>query len=79
MPPDVDANDVGHITEARAWNKYALAGRIHSSGAAYGMNVFLRGKLWDQDAGGSPATLVRGQEVFVEEQTQKAAILSLWL
>jgi hypothetical protein len=79
MPPDVDVSDIGQITEGRAWNKYALAGRLRSSGAAYGMNVFLRGKLWDQDLGGWPATLVRGQDVFVEEQTQKAAILSLWL
>ena len=78
-PPDVDANDVGRITEAQAWNKYALAGRIRSSGATYGMNVFLRGKLWEQDLGGGPATLVRGQDVFIEGQTQKAAILSLWL
>jgi hypothetical protein len=79
MPPDVDVNEIGQITEGQAWNKYALAGRLRSSGAAYGMNVFLRGKLWDQDLGGWPATIVRGQDVFVEEQTQKAAILSLWL
>jgi hypothetical protein len=75
----VDPNDIEKITEAQAWKKYSLAGRIRSSGATYGMNVFLRGKLWDQDLGGWPATLVRGEEVFVEEQTQKAAILSLWL
>lgn len=78
-PMDVDINDIERITEAQAWNKYALAGRIKSSGARYGINVFLRGKLWDQDLGGWPATLVRGDEVFVEEQTQKAAVLSLWL
>ena len=78
-PTDVDVNDIQKITEGQAWNKYALAGRIRSSGATYGMNVFLRGKLWDQDSGGWPATLVRDDEVFVEEQTQKAAILSLWL
>jgi predicted amidohydrolase len=78
-PPDVDANDVGHITEAQAWNKYSLAGRIRSSGAAHGMNVFLRGKLWDQDLGGWSATLVKGDDVLVEAPTQKAAILSLWL
>ena len=78
-PPDVEVNDVQHITEAQAWKKYALASRIRSSGARYGMNIFLRGKLWDQDLGGWPATLVRGNDVFVEEPTQKAAILSLWL
>jgi len=78
-PNDVDLNDIEKITEAQAWNKYSLAGRIRSSGATYGMNVFLRGKLWDQDLGGWPATLVREADVFVEEQTPKAAILSLWL
>jgi len=78
-PADVDMNDIGKITEGQAWEKYSLAGRIRSSGAKYGMNVFLRGKLWDQDLGGAPATLVRDEEVFVEEQTLKAAMLSLWL
>ena len=78
-PADVDLKDLQKLTEGQAWNKYALAGRIRSSGATYGMNVFLRGKLWDRDAGGWPATLVTGDEVFVEEQTQKAAVLSLWL
>jgi len=78
-PADVDANDVMKITEAQAWEKYSLAGRMRSSGANYGMNIFLRGKLWDQDLGGRPATLVRDADMFVEEQTQKAAMLSLWL
>ncbi|HET9587703.1 MAG TPA: carbon-nitrogen hydrolase family protein, partial [Anaerolineales bacterium] len=78
-PADVDRTDIEKITEGQAWNKYALAGRMRASGAMYGMNVFLRGKLWNQDLGGWPATLVRGDDVFVEEQTQKAALLSLWL
>ncbi|HUG34786.1 MAG TPA: nitrilase-related carbon-nitrogen hydrolase, partial [Anaerolineales bacterium] len=78
-PADVDLHDIKTITEGQAWNKYSLAGRIRSSGATHGMNVFLRGKLWDQDSGGWPATLVRDGVVFVEEQTQKAALLSLWL
>jgi len=78
-PTDVDTNDVRNITEAQAWKNYSLAGRIRSSGATHGMNVFLRGKLWDQDLGGRPATLVSEENIFVEEQTQKAAMLSLWL
>ena len=78
-PTDVDLKDIQKLSEGQAWNKYSLAGRIRSGGATYGMNVFLRGKLWDQDAGGWPATLVRDGEVFVEEVTKKAAILSLWL
>jgi len=78
-PEDVDVTDVRKITEGQAWKKYALAGRIPSSGAKCGINVFLRGKLWDQDSGGWPATLVRDDEVFVEEQADKAAILNLWI
>jgi len=78
-PLDIDLSDPNKITEAQAWKKYALAGRLPSSGAKYGVNVFLRGQFGDQDLGGWPATLVRDDDVFVEEQTQKAAILSLWL
>jgi len=79
IPSDIDMNDVNRIRESEAWNKYSLAGRIRSSGAKYGINVFLRGKLWDQDFGGWPATIVRGDEVFVEEQTQQAAMFNVWL
>jgi predicted amidohydrolase len=78
-PADVDVADVGKITEAQAWEKYSLAGRIDSSGAKYGMNIFMRGKLWDQDLGGRPATLVRDTHVYVEEQTQRASILNVWI
>jgi hypothetical protein len=79
IPSDVDTGDVKKIAEAQAWGKYALAGRLASSGARRGINVFLRGKLWDQDLGGWPATVVRDNDIFVEEQTQKAAMLNLWL
>jgi hypothetical protein len=78
-PADVDTNDIKKLTEGQAWGKYSLAGRFQSSGAKYGMNIFLRGKLWGQDLGGKPATLLRENEVFVEELTQKAAMLNLWL
>lgn len=79
LPADVDGNDIKKITEAQAWKKYSLAGRIQASGARYGMNIFLRGKLWEQDLGGKPATVVLENEVFVEELTPKAVMLNLWL
>jgi hypothetical protein len=75
----VDIRDIKNITEGQAWQKYSLEGRIRTSGAKYGMNIFLRGKFWDQDFGGNPATLVRDHEIFVEEITQQAAMLNLWL
>lgn len=79
VPRDVDVQDIKNLTEAQAWGKYSLGGRIHSSGATYGVRVFLRGKLWDMDLGGWSGTLVRDGEVFVEEPTHKAAMLNLWL
>jgi predicted amidohydrolase len=78
-PTDVDLNDIDKITEAQAWKKYSLVGRMRSSGAESGINVFLRGKAWDYDFGGWPATLIKNGDIFVEEQTWKAAMLSLWL
>ena len=78
-PADVEIQDIKKITEAQAWNKYSLAGRIRAGGAAYGVRVFLRGKLWDLDLGGWSGTMVRDGEVFVEPPTQKAAMLNLWL
>jgi hypothetical protein len=78
-PDDVNINDVKTLTEGEAWKNYSLAGRIASSGAKFGMNIFLRGKIFDQDLGGWPATVVRADEVFVEEQTDQAAMFNLWL
>ncbi|MBL7849562.1 MAG: carbon-nitrogen hydrolase [Cyclobacteriaceae bacterium] len=53
-PPDVDPAHVETITEREAWIAYALPGRIGSSGARIGVNVFLRGELWDLGADGQP-------------------------
>jgi hypothetical protein len=78
-PPDVNVADIKKITEAEAWGRYSLAGRIGSSGATYGVRVFLRGQLWDLDLAGWSGTMVRDGEVFVEQPTQKAAMLNLWL
>lgn len=79
LPADVDRSDIRTLTEAQAWQRYSLAGRMQTSGARCGMNVFLRGQLWDQDLGCKPATLVRDGEVLTEEPTQQAAILNLWI
>jgi predicted amidohydrolase len=52
LPHDVDPADVGRITEGQAWQKYAMAGRIGSCRARCGVNVFLRGRLWDLGSDG---------------------------
>jgi predicted amidohydrolase len=66
LPPDVGADDVGKLSEAQAWRRHALAGRIGSSGARCGINVFLRGSLWDLGSDGR-TTMVRDGEVKVLE------------
>lgn len=58
IPEDVDRQDIGKITEREAWMKYAMPARAAASGIHYGVNVFLRGDLWDLGSDGE--TLVVG-------------------
>ncbi len=46
-PDDVDLKDIDSITERQAWEKYAMAGRFRNYKFKAGVNVFMRGKLWD--------------------------------
>jgi predicted amidohydrolase len=77
-PADVDSGDVGRLTEGQAWRKYALAGRIGSAGATHGINVFLRGVLWDINADSGQALAVSEGQI-TESSGVGAAILNLWL
>ncbi|HEX8680725.1 MAG TPA: nitrilase-related carbon-nitrogen hydrolase [Ardenticatenaceae bacterium] len=77
-PADVDPADVGTLAEGEAWRKYALAGRIGASGARCGVNVFLRGSLWDLGADGA-SLAVRDGEVTEVPYTARGAIVNLWL
>lgn len=61
MPADVDPTEVGTLTEREAWIAHALPGRIASSGARIGVNVFLRGQLWDLGTDGQPFFIVDGK------------------
>ncbi|HHL52532.1 MAG TPA: carbon-nitrogen hydrolase family protein [Flammeovirgaceae bacterium] len=47
MPDDVRPQDVGNITEEQAWLRYSMGGRAATAGVRYGINVFLRGQIWD--------------------------------
>jgi hypothetical protein len=76
-PADVDARDYHSLTERQAWGKYALAGRIASSEARAGINVFLYGDLWDLDFGGGRWRLVKGDMNI--EGGAGAALVNLWL
>lgn len=77
-PKDVDPKDVGGITEGKAWLKYALAGRMAGSGATHGINVFLRGSLWDLGSDGE-TIVVRGSEGKTFPKSEAASIVNLWL
>ena len=75
---DVDPRDIGRLTEGQAWRKYALASRIGSAGSTHGINVFLRGMLWDISADSGQALAISAGKV-TESSGRGAAILNLWL
>lgn len=77
-PADVDGADVGALTERQAWCKYALLGRIAASGAGVGVNVFLRGRLWDLGSAGG--TMVhRYGETLLAPEVDGATLVNVWL
>jgi len=61
LPDDVDSTDVQRLKEREAWIKYALPGRIKKTNAVVGVNVFLRGELWDLGTDGQPFFIKNGQ------------------
>jgi len=77
-PDDVDAHDAGNITEGEAWLKYALAGRMAGAGIEHGINVFLRGDLWDLGSDGH-TIVVRGRTVVEAKHIAGAAVINSWL
>lgn len=78
IPEDVDLTDVEKIKEKDAWVKYALAGRIKTSGARYGVNVFLLGELWDLGSDGSTVIVNQGQ-VIEAKNVKGSAVVNFWL
>jgi len=78
-PADVNPQDVGKLTEGEAWFKYALAGRIAEAGAQHGVNVFLRGALWDQKFDGGRTTVIGDRQVMKETASEGASLNNLWL
>jgi predicted amidohydrolase len=68
-PKDVDLKDIGSITERQAWEKYAMAGKFRNYNFRAGVNVFMRGKLWDITTDGLGYS-------FVEKSLYKDQILN---
>ncbi|MEQ1586705.1 MAG: nitrilase-related carbon-nitrogen hydrolase [Cyclobacteriaceae bacterium] len=76
MPGDVDSTDVKKLKERDAWVKYALPGRINKTQAAIGVNVFLRGELWDLGTDGQPFFIKDGQLLEIGK-SERGGIWSL--
>lgn len=78
-PVGVDSADIGHISESQAWFKYALAGRLKDSGAVAGMNVFLRGRMWNLGDDGPPYAVSSTSGLLLGSEESGAALINLWL
>ncbi|WP_460969029.1 nitrilase-related carbon-nitrogen hydrolase [Spirosoma migulaei] len=80
-PTPADARaDVGKLTEGQAWLAHAMAGRaIPEAGIIKGMNVFLRGQLWDLGSDGTTIILSGKAPAKTARVVNKAAITCLWL
>ena len=78
LPRGVEPRDVGRLTEGEAWLKYALAGRLAGAGIKHGIDVFLRGDLWDLGCDGH-TVVVREQTVVEAQHVTGAAIVNSWL
>lgn len=77
-PDDVRPEDVGRISEGAAWRRYAMAGRAAPMGFRAGVNVFLRGALWDLGADGVTIG-VRGDKRAEAPERDGAALVNVWL
>jgi hypothetical protein len=73
----VDTTDIGKITLREAWLKYTLPGRLKGQNR-YGMNVSLRGKLWDMGSDGE-IIAVSGDSVFCGQPLKGASMACLWI
>ena len=79
-PTDVDKTDIGKITEYEAWKKYAMLGRIQSTRIQIGVNVFLRGELWNMGTDGH-TFLWNNNTAFEpkEPEDKTGSLINVWL
>jgi len=73
-PKDVDVADIDSITERQAWEKYAMAGRFRNYNFRAGVNVFMRGKLWDITTDGLGYSFV--EKSLYKDQMLNTSILT---
>jgi predicted amidohydrolase len=75
-PADADRSDESRLSEGEAWQNYALAGRLRSGGADFGMTAFLRGQLWDLGSDGTNIA-VAGRQIHLADALEGAALTLL--
>lgn len=78
-PDDVDEADLGTLTEGEAWHKYALPGRLSSTGARAGITAPLRGALWDLASDGRSLLALPDDSVAQGPRYDGPALVNLWL
>ncbi len=77
-PLNVEKNDVGKLSEEQAWLKYSMPAKAQTVGISNGLNVFLRGRLWDLGSDGTPILLKRGNTQLATKLSG-ATIICFWL
>ncbi|HMQ07386.1 MAG TPA: hypothetical protein PKC30_08805 [Saprospiraceae bacterium] len=73
-PEDVMESDVGYLTEEEAWDKYALEGRLLEPDTQKGMNIFMKGKIWNMVGEGS-SKLIAHHGISKTHPSSRSAIL----
>lgn len=79
-PEDVNKTDIGKITEYEAWKKYAMLGRIQRADIQTGVNVFLRGELWNLGTDGH--TFLWSNNTSFESKAPEdktGSLINVWL
>ncbi len=77
-PADVDRSDIGKISEGGAWLKYSMGGKAAAANINAGVNVFLRGRLWDMGADGTTIYFQSGKIARVPDR-HGAVLTNEWL
>lgn len=78
LPAETRAAQEGALTGGEAWLRYALPGRMKESGARAGINVFLRGRVWDLGTEGRMFVLDE-TTLHTGPRVDGAVIANLWL
>lgn len=78
LPADVDSASVGRLTGEEALMKYAMPARLPRAGIRYGINVHMRGRLWEIGSDGRTLAVVDGRPCAARN-VSGAALTNVWL